>query len=353
MKFKRLHIENIRSYKNLDLDFKDGVTVISGVNGSGKSSILEACFMGLFGGKVLENTSLKLKTADMIRKGSEKAEIILDFEHAGDDYQIEQQFRIQKKTGGASNSKSVLKKNGEIIAEQVTGTYEAVKKLLNMDEKNFLNCSYIRQGEVDALINAKPEERQQMIDDLLRLGKLEEYRERAQESKKAVTRVLRQENERRVETEEKITSLRGQNLHDELNRRREVIEKINAFIDKKRKEKEAASEKLTLLERLLKEIEDDKKEIDVLKRDAADIGRKLDIEISKREETLLGIIAAEKKEKEIAEEAEKIRKELNETREVAAANELPKITETNIELFISAAKEAEKKSLETKHKISE
>ncbi|MDK2948124.1 MAG: repair protein SbcC/Rad50, partial [Methanolobus sp.] len=46
---KRLKVENIRSYKELDLSFKDGVTVVSGVNGSGKSSLLEACFTGLFG----------------------------------------------------------------------------------------------------------------------------------------------------------------------------------------------------------------------------------------------------------------------------------------------------------------
>ncbi|MCL2550106.1 MAG: hypothetical protein FWE78_04160, partial [Methanimicrococcus sp.] len=296
------------------------------------------------------NTELQI--ADMIRKGSTKAAIILDFEHAGDDYQIEQQFRSQK-TGTAANSKSVLKKNGEIIAEQAKGTYDALKKMLNMDEKNFQNCSYIRQGEVDALINAKPKDRQQMIDDLLRLGKLEEYRERAQESKKAVNRILRQENDNRISRQEKIETLRGQNLHEELNRRREAIEKINASVEKKRKEKETASGKLALLELKLKEIEDDKKEIETLKKDAADLGRKLDIEISKRDEALLEIVAAEKKEKEITEKSEKIRKGLNETKEVAAANELPKITETNIELFINAAKEAEKKSLEIKHNISE
>jgi len=113
MKFKHLHIENIRSYQKLDLDFEDGVTVISGVNGSGKSSILEACFMGLFGGKVLSDTRLNL--ADMIRKGSSRAEIILDFEHAGDDYRIEQQFKVHK--GAASNTKSILFKNGKNIAD--------------------------------------------------------------------------------------------------------------------------------------------------------------------------------------------------------------------------------------------
>ncbi len=70
MKLKNLYIENIRSYKKLDFTFEDGVTVISGgVNGSGKSSLLEACFMGLFGSKIL---SKDFVLADMIFKGGGK-----------------------------------------------------------------------------------------------------------------------------------------------------------------------------------------------------------------------------------------------------------------------------------------
>lgn len=349
MKFKRLTIENIRSYRELDLEFKDGVTVISGVNGSGKSSILEACFMGLFGEKALDGTPLQID--DMIRKGSSKASIIIDFEHAGDDYQIERQFRLQK-SGRANNPKSVLKKNGAIIAEQAKGTYDVLKKLLKMDEKNFQNCSYIRQGDVDALINAKPKDRQQMIDDLLQLGKLEEYRERAQESKKAVNRVLRQENEKQDETQKKIKELSGKNLCDELNRRREAISKINALLGKKRTEKDLIAENLTLLEAKIREIEDGKKETDRLRTEVLGLGKKRDTEISKKEETLREIIAAEKKEKELSEEANRIRKELNASKEVTVTKELPDMTENGIDLFINAAGDAEKKAAEAEYEIS-
>ncbi|WNY23437.1 Chromosome partition protein Smc [Methanimicrococcus hongohii] len=357
MKFKHLHVENIRSYETLDLDFPDGVTVISGVNGSGKSSILEACFMGIFGGEVLRGTALQIP--DMIRKDSSKACIILDFEHSGDDYQIEQHYRATK-TGGASNSKSILRKNGEIIAEQSKNTYEAIQKLLNMDEKNFQNCAYIRQGDVDALINAKPKDRQQMIDDLLRLGKLEEYRERAHNSKTAVSRVLRSENEKQTITQDKIAQLRAKNLHAELNRRQEVIEKINAAVAKKNEEKDKLSSDLTLLDAQIKEIEKDKTEIETLKKESAELGQQCDTEISRRENSLQEILSTEKKIAEITLAAGQLRSDINGFKnrdEASVLNpDFPSLRisddDANIELVSSAARAEESRALEAKHAVS-
>lgn len=359
MKFKHLQVENIRSYQKLDLDFSDGVTVISGVNGSGKSSILEACFMAIFGGEVLRGTALQIP--DMIRKGSMKASIILDFEHAGDDYQIEQHYKVTK-TGGAGNSKSVLRKNGEIIAEQSKNTYEAIQNLLNMDEKNFQNCAYIRQGDVDALINAKPKDRQQMIDDLLRLGKLEEYRERAHNSKTAVSRILRYETEKKDVLNNKIAQLRAKNLHAELNRRQEAVNQISQLVTEKNDEKEKLTAELTLLESKIKEIEKERAEIEKLKQESFELGRKFSEEVLRRDKLLQDILNTEKKQNDLTAAAETLRLEINAFRhsEDAAAfgdNEnirTFKIADDcgNIELVLAAVKEEESRSLNSKHEIS-
>ena len=56
MRFEHLHIRNFKPYADADLDLREGVTVIHGLNGSGKSSLLEACFFALYGARALEDT---------------------------------------------------------------------------------------------------------------------------------------------------------------------------------------------------------------------------------------------------------------------------------------------------------
>ncbi len=255
MKLQRLHIRNIRSYRDLDMEFGDGVTVISGPNGSGKSSILEACFLALFGTNALSGTSLQ--TADMITRGETSAEIVLDFRHGGADYRIEQHFRLSK-SGTASNSGSVLYRNGSVIADQAKKTYAAVCDILNMNEEAYANCAYIRQGEVDALINAKPKDRQKMIDDLLSLGKLEEYRERAAESVKAVNRLVRAENGKYNDLWKKADEYKKADITEEIRKKQEFLEKIDRLIKSLTNEKERHNADLVLIGDLLRQAEENR-----------------------------------------------------------------------------------------------
>ncbi len=203
---KRLKVENIRSYEDLEIYFKNGVTVISGVNGSGKSSLLEACFTGLYGSKTLTK---EFTIADIVRKGATKASIVLEFEQKGNVYSMEQVFRNDPESGRASNTRSVLKTNGQIFTDQAKRTYDSILSLLRMDEEAFRNCVYIRQGEIDVLINAKPADRQKMIDDLLQIGKLEEYRERAGSARIGVGRHQRDAERRIKEVKNETAEIEG------------------------------------------------------------------------------------------------------------------------------------------------
>ncbi|MEL4306209.1 AAA family ATPase [Methanococcoides sp. LMO-2] len=242
MKLKRLRVENIRSYEDLDIRFDDGVTVVSGVNGSGKSSLLEACFTGLFGSRTL---SKEFVLSDLIRKGATKASIIVDFESSGHEYNIEQGYRVNPKTGSASNNKSVFMVDDKIMVDQASQTYEAVKALMKMDEEAYKNCVYIRQGEIDVLINAKTKDRQRMIDDLLQIGKLEEYRERAGSARKGVGRHQRETDARLKDNVADIEQIEGSNPYQMLNTVRTemngVGNEISELEDKKERAKEIVS----------------------------------------------------------------------------------------------------------------
>ena len=48
MFIKKVHLENYRSHSNTTVEFSKGVNLILGMNGKGKSSILEAISMTLF-----------------------------------------------------------------------------------------------------------------------------------------------------------------------------------------------------------------------------------------------------------------------------------------------------------------
>jgi len=250
VRLKRLQVENIRSYKNLDISFDSGVTVVSGVNGSGKSSLLEACFSGLFGSKTL---STGFVLADMIHKGETKAAISLEFEQGGRDYMVEQGYRVNPKTGSASSSGSVLKVDGDILVDQATQTYDAVRALLNMDEEAYKNCVYIRQGEIDVLINAKPKDRQRMIDDLLQLGRLEEYRERAGSARIGVGRIKRDVEWQVKNIVTEIEKIEIEKPHDKLNQSRGRSGRIQSNIDELGKKKDAAKSKMDKLNTTISE----------------------------------------------------------------------------------------------------
>ncbi|WP_445474953.1 AAA family ATPase [Methanococcoides methylutens] len=239
MKLKRIRVENIRSYRDLDISFDNGVTVVSGVNGSGKSSLLEACFTGLFGSRTL---SKEFVLSDLIRKGATKASIVVDFDNKGHEYNIEQGYRVDAKTGRASNNRSVFKIDGEIMVDQASQTYEAVKALLKMDEEAYTNCVYIRQGEIDVLINAKTKDRQRMIDDLLQIGKLEEYRERASSARKGVGRHQRETDARIKDNVADIEHIESSNPYQVLNTVKTEMNGIGTNISDLEAKKERARE---------------------------------------------------------------------------------------------------------------
>lgn len=71
---KTLHVRHIRSHKEYAIDFSPEVTIITGANGSGKTSLLEAVYISLQG------TSFRGTDSDMLQKESPwwKIDVILN-----------------------------------------------------------------------------------------------------------------------------------------------------------------------------------------------------------------------------------------------------------------------------------
>ena len=207
MQFSEIAITNFRCFSDTEVRFEDGVVAIHGSNGAGKSSLLEAVFFALYGSNALP-TGVTL--GDVITTGEDKAEVVLDFRHDDTRYKLTREIR--RRSGGASNTKSVLRADGPVVADGSREVNGYVADLLHMDANAFVNCAYIRQGGVTKLINATPAERQAMIDELLQLGTLEEYRERASKARIGTGRVRDSQSGAVDSLDEQIESKEGQNL---------------------------------------------------------------------------------------------------------------------------------------------
>ena len=73
MLFKSLELENIRSYEHVKIDFLEGITLLAGDIGAGKSTILLAMEYALFG------TRPDLTGDSLLRHGAQQGRIILKF----------------------------------------------------------------------------------------------------------------------------------------------------------------------------------------------------------------------------------------------------------------------------------
>ncbi|OTE98788.1 DNA double-strand break repair ATPase Rad50 [Halorubrum sp. SD683] len=236
MKFDRVRLANFKPYGDADLRLTEGVTVIHGLNGSGKSSLLEACFFALYGSKALDGT-----LGDVITNGEEETEVELWFTHDGVSYRVERRL---KSYDGRIDHKCTLKSTdgSDVARDGARAVREFVTELLRMDAEAFVNCAYVRQGEVNKLINATPRERQDTIDDLLQLGKLEEYRERAGDARLGVEDVLENRRGRLDQLDEQIAAKEDRDLHARLNELEGELGDVTDDIDRYEAQREQAKE---------------------------------------------------------------------------------------------------------------
>jgi len=298
VRFRRVVLENFKCYADADLTLDPGVTVVHGVNGSGKSSLLEACFFALYGHRALD-----ANLDEVVTTGAEAARVELWFAHGGTDYHIER--RVKLRGGGATNDKCVLE-TPEGPIEGVKDVRAYVTDLLRMDTDAFVNCAYVRQGEVNKLINADPSTRQDMIDDLLQLGTLEEYRERASDARVGVKRVRDGKRELLAEKEREIEAKEEKGLHEQLNGLQSELSEVRNDIEEKERGLENARDTKAQAEEILENHEARREEIAELAAEIDDLESEIAAGEGEREEAaerIAELTTAAEEHRETAREA--------------------------------------------------
>lgn len=187
MYIKRVELENIKSHAKSSFDFERGSTAISGVNGAGKTTIIESIAWALF-------DLLGYKKDEFLRRGSKKGSVRVAFESGLD----EREYVVYRDTQTGYN---VYDPDLKIrIADKKEEVTRFLWQHLGVEpgtdlEALFKHAIGVPQGTFTAIFMAPAAERKKTFDTLL---KVEEYRRGAEELLKTYRFVEGQISEARV-----------------------------------------------------------------------------------------------------------------------------------------------------------
>ncbi len=168
-------------YDPIELDFTSfDLACISGQNGAGKSSLLDAMTWALFG-------EARGKSADVINlnQNVKAAEVALTFEYESN------VFRVQRTLprGKSTTLEFQIKSNESwrpLTEKSTSATQSRIEQTLRMDYETFINASFFLQGKADQFTQKKASERKTILSAILGLEIWDEYKTRAAEKRKLI-----------------------------------------------------------------------------------------------------------------------------------------------------------------------
>jgi len=267
VRIDRVRLENFKCYEDADVRLNRGVTVIHGLNGSGKSSLLEACFFALYGANALESTLDEIVTI-----GAEETVVELWFTHAGESYHVRRRIRVSN--GDARTAACVLE-GPDGTTEGATDVRARIASMLRMDSEAFVNCAYVRQGEVNKLINASPATRQDTLDDLLQLGTLEAYRERASDARVGIGRVRDDKRGALSEVDEQLAEREAKGLHERRNTLETSLSEVATKRERYEDNRDEAERTRTEAEAVIEQFEQKREELQTVETEIETLGDRI------------------------------------------------------------------------------
>ncbi len=183
MHITKVELENIKSHGEATFEFQRGTTAITGTNGAGKTTIIEAVAWTLF-------DLLDYKKDDFVKRGKKKGSVNVTFESSLD----ERRYTVYRDTGTGyyvydpSIKMRIAEKKDEVTAflRQHLGV-EAGTDL----ESLFRRAIGVPQGTFTAIFLESVTERKKAFDKLL---KVEEYRQGAEKLRETARYIETQTN---------------------------------------------------------------------------------------------------------------------------------------------------------------
>lgn len=122
MLFKRIKINNIRSYETCEITFPEGTVLLSGDIGSGKTTILLAIEFALFGLQPGQ------KGASLLKNNASEGSVELEFEVDGEEIIVK---RVLKRKKSVTQDSAFITINGKTEEKAITELKNFILRLLN------------------------------------------------------------------------------------------------------------------------------------------------------------------------------------------------------------------------------
>lgn len=245
MLITRVELENIKNYQEGSFDFEPGVTAISGPNGSGKTTIIEAISWALF-------DHLPYKKEDFLRRGAKKGVVRVTFVSALDG----REYTVHRDTGTGYYIHDPITKMRLVEQKQQVGVW--LKQHLGVDAGTDLKSLFtstigVPQGTLTVDFADQPAKRKIGFDKVLRV---DEYHRSSEDLRSLVRLVEAREGAVREEiarVEIEIAALDG--LVAERSRYEEMIAREREELALAELERDRSKSELERLDNLHRSIE--------------------------------------------------------------------------------------------------
>lgn len=179
MKLKSLKLENFRQHEDSFLDFKDGITVINGTNGSGKSTILEAITWAIYGIDAARGNKDTIK----FNKAKPRTKVMVElvFQLGNDIFKV---IRYLDRAEVYLNDNAV-----PVVTSQQEVTRYLTEKI-GMTKNEFFNTYFTGQKELNFLKSQGATDRRKFISKVLGYDRLREAQETARSDKNGLEKEI-------------------------------------------------------------------------------------------------------------------------------------------------------------------
>lgn len=185
-----LTLTHFQKHAHLTHTFKPGLTLVTGPNWSGKTTILRAVLYALFG-----TSAVNVKAANLVARNGQGMEVSLTFQVG------EQPYHVVR-----GPKRAELYRGGILAASGQTPVTAMIESLIG-DAKSFLTFQTARQGEASGLLTLGAAKLAQHIDTVTGVDTVDQVLERAKAARDALAAVPGQLAEAEREHQEYRTRL--------------------------------------------------------------------------------------------------------------------------------------------------